>query len=56
MSMGFGLGQGMALGAFTPLANNPTANNPAPPLEDAIITQDNKFIVTQSGDFLVTKQ
>lgn len=54
MSMGFGLGQGIVLGAWTPLANYPAQNFPNPS-EDGIITEGGDFLVTENDEFLVTE-
>lgn len=54
MSMGFGLGQGMVLGAWTPLANNPAEGFPNPS-GNGILTEDGDFLITESNEFIVTE-
>ncbi len=45
---------GMVLGAWLPLSNNPTEGFPNP-AEDGIITEDGDFLITEGGDFIVTE-
>lgn len=55
MSLGFGQGQGMVLGAFTPLANYPAQGFPNP-TGDGIITEGGDFLITEStNEYIVTE-
>ncbi len=54
MSVGFGQGQGMVLGAWTPLANNPTEGFPNP-AEDGLITEGGDFLITENNEYIVTE-
>lgn len=56
MSVGFGQGQGMVLGAFTPLANSPAFTSPPNPAGDGIITEGGDFLITEStNEYIVTE-
>lgn len=54
MSMGFGQGQGMALGAWTPLANLPSQGFPNPAGNGLVTLVTGYFFTTLSGVYIVT--
>lgn len=54
MSLGFGQGQGMVLGAFTPLANLPSQGFPNP-VGSGIETEGGDFLITEDLKYIVTE-
>ena len=49
-----GPGNGMVLGSWTPLQNNPTETFPNP-AGDGILAEDGDFLVTESNEHLITE-